>query len=218
MQPTERTRVKRSPKRAVYEKQTIYEILDEHFLCHVAVIDGNFPVVIPTLYGRKEDRLYIHGASSSRLLNLLQNGSEICLNVTLVDGFVMARSVFHHSMNYRSVILFGKANLVPDGDEKIKALKIITDHIVPGRWEEVRSPNSKELKATKILSVPIHEASAKIRTGPPADEPEDYLLDVWAGVLPVRIKAEKLTPDPELKKGTAITPSIERLLLKYNGN
>ncbi len=210
MQKTNRTKVKRIPVRGQYDIESIYSILDAHFLCHIGFIHEDYPVVIPTLYGRYGDRLYIHGATTSRLLKSLQEGIEISLSVTLVDGLVLARSAFHHSMNYRSVVLFGVAQLVTDPEEKFKALKAVSDQIIAGRWEEVRLPNEKELKATTVLSIPIHEASAKVRTGPPVDDKPDYDLDVWAGVVPLKMTADFPIPDPLLKEQIKVSKSIEK--------
>jgi len=198
---TERTQVRRLPKRAVYDKDQVYSILDEAFLCHVGfVVDGK-PYVIPTGYARSGDRLYIHGSAASRMLRTLDQGVEVCVTVTLVDGFVLARSAFHHSMNYRSVVVFGTARLVSDPDEKREALRCFTNHIVPGRWEELRDVTAQELKGTTVLAVPLEEVSAKVRTGGPVDDEEDYVAPVWAGVVPLRLESgapiadERLLPD-----------------------
>jgi nitroimidazol reductase NimA-like FMN-containing flavoprotein (pyridoxamine 5'-phosphate oxidase superfamily) len=212
MKPTERTKVKRVPKRETYDLEQINSILDAHFLCHIGFVHEGHPVVIPTLYGRKNDHLYIHGATSSRLLKTLQKDVEISVAITLVDGIVLARSAFHHSMNYRSVVLFGKAELVQGDQKKLDALKVISDQVIPGRWEEVRQPNAKELKATTVLSIPIQEASAKVRTGPPVDEKEDYDLDVWAGVLPINLEPGEPVPDPLLKADIPVSESIQSFL------
>ncbi|MBR9999503.1 MAG: pyridoxamine 5'-phosphate oxidase family protein [Cyclobacteriaceae bacterium] len=212
--PTEKIRVKRVPDRGSYDKETIYRILDASFLCHMAFIHDGYPVIIPTLYGRSEENLYIHGATSSRMIKKLSEGIDLSLSVTLVDGFVLARSAFHHSMNYRSVVLFGKGELVPD-EEKHESLRIISDHILPGRWKEVREPNKKELKATHVIRVPIRDASAKIRTGPPKDDAPDYDLDVWAGEIPLKLVASKPVADPELKNGIPASAILEELLKKY---
>lgn len=184
---TERTQVKRLPKRGAYDRETIYAILDEAFICHVGfVVDGQ-PYVIPTGYARVGDDLYIHGSSASRMLRNLATDVDVCITVTLIDGLVLARSAFHHSMNFRSVVILGKAEMVEDQDEKNKALEAFTEHIIPDRWPEIRWPNEIELKATTVLKLPIEEASAKIRTGPPIDDEEDYAINVWAGVLPLKI-------------------------------
>jgi nitroimidazol reductase NimA-like FMN-containing flavoprotein (pyridoxamine 5'-phosphate oxidase superfamily) len=185
IEQTERTRIRRLPKRGVYDRETIYSILDEALICHVGfAIDGK-PFVIPTGFARIDDTLIIHGSSASRMLRNIAEGVDVCVTVTLLDGLVLARSAFHHSMNYRSVVIFGKADLVEDGDAKLKALEAFTEHVVPGRWKDVRWPSDLELKATTVLSLPIDEASAKVRTGGPIDDDEDYEMDVWAGVLPL---------------------------------
>jgi nitroimidazol reductase NimA-like FMN-containing flavoprotein (pyridoxamine 5'-phosphate oxidase superfamily) len=185
---TARTTVKRLPKRGNYDRETINAILDEGFICHVGfAIDGQ-PYVIPTGYARVDDDLYIHGSSASRMLRNLTRGVSVCVTVTLVDGLVLARSAFHHSINYRSVVVLGTAELVSEPAEKDKALEAITEHIVPGRWADVRWPTELELKATTVLKLPINEASAKIRTGDPVDDEEDYAMNVWAGVLPLTVQ------------------------------
>jgi uncharacterized protein len=201
---TERTRVKRLPDRGHYDRETIKAILDEAFICHVGyVIDGQ-PYVIPTGFARIGDDLYIHGSSASRMLRTLSQGVEVCVTVTLIDGLVLARSAFHHSINYRSVVVLGKAELVEDPDEKNKALEAFTEHVMPGRWAEVRWPSELELKATSVLKLPIDEASAKIRTGDPKDDEEDYAMDVWAGVLPLSIEPGDPAPDTLLKDGIPV--------------
>jgi uncharacterized protein len=210
--PTKRTQVARLPKRGDYSEGTIYSILDEGFLCHVGfVVDGQ-PFVIPTGYGRSGETLYIHGSAASRMLRTLAAGVEVCVTVTLLDGLVLARSAFHHSMNYRSVVLFGTANLVEADEEKIEALRVISEQIVPGRWADVRWPTEQELKATKVLALPISEASAKVRTGPPLDDEEDYALNIWAGVLPFSVHTETPVPDPRLTTEAQPVPSY---LLDY---
>jgi nitroimidazol reductase NimA-like FMN-containing flavoprotein (pyridoxamine 5'-phosphate oxidase superfamily) len=195
---TARTTVRRLPKRGVYDRATVYSILDEGFLCHVGfVVDGQ-PYVIPTGFARSGDTLYIHGSAASRMLKTAADGVDICVTVTLVDGFVLARSAFHHSMNYRSVVVLGRARLVTDDQEKRVALHCFTNHMVPGRWEETRQPVTHELKATSVLALPIDEASAKVRTGPPIDDEEDYALPVWAGVVPVETHLGSPVPDSRL--------------------
>ena len=187
--PPDRIRVKRLPDRGRYDRGTIDAILDEGLVCHVGfVVDGQ-PLVMPTLYARNGDTVYLHGSSASRTLRELSAGVPVCVTVTLLDGLVLARSVFHHSMNYRSVMLFGTATPIPD-DEKRDALRTLTEQLAPGRWDEARQPTATELKATSILALPIDETSAKIRVGPPKDEPEDEDLPVWAGVVPVHLAAE----------------------------
>lgn len=204
--PTARTRVNRLPKRGDYSRETIYQILDASFVCHVGfVVDGQ-PYVIPTGYGRKDDVLYLHGSAASRMLKTLADGVDVCVTVTLLDGIVLARSAFHHSMNYRSVVILGRAMPVTDDEEKTSALRVISEQIVPGRWADVRKPTAQELKATAVLRLPVQEASAKIRTGPPLDDEEDYALDVWAGVLPLSMQVGKPTADARLKDGAKGVP------------
>ena len=207
--PTERTTVKRLPLRGNYERETINRILDEGFICHVGFVVDNRPVVIPTGYGRSGDQLYIHGSAASRMLKTLRASLDVCVTVTLVDGLVLARSAFHHSMNYRSVVIFGKARVVEDEDEKMKALHVFTDHVMVGRWEESREPTSKELRATMVLSLSLVEASAKIRTGPPVDDEEDYELPVWAGVLPLHLATGEAIPDSRLREGIALPQYVQ---------
>ena len=183
--PTPRTKVRRLSKRAVYDKALVHEILDEAFICHLGfTVDGQ-PYVIPTLYARSGDLLYIHGSGASRTLKTLAQGVDVCATVTLVDGYVLARSAFHHSMNYRSVIILGRARLVAEPVERLEALRIMTNHLVPQRWEELREPNELELKQTLVLALPLEEVSAKVRVGPPVDEEADYVSRVWAGVVPI---------------------------------
>ena len=193
--PTQRTRVVREPHRGVYDRETAYQILDEGFICHVGFeVDGQ-PFVIPTAYGRSGDDLYIHGSAASRMLRKLNQGIPVCVTVTLLDGLVLARSVFNHSMNYRSVVVLGKATAVEDAAEKAAALRVLSDHILPGRWEDSRQPNEKELKATLVLKLPIQEFSAKVRVGPPIDDEEDYSFSTWAGVVPLSMVAQPGIPD-----------------------
>lgn len=201
---TERTTVRRLPKRASYERETVYKILDEGFICHVGFIIDGRPFVIPTGYGRSGDQLYIHGSAASRMLRTLREGIDVCVTVTLVDALVLARSAFHHSMNYRSVVIFGRARVVEDEDEKMEALRAFTDHVMLRRWEEARLPNGNELRATLVLALPLAEASAKIRTGPPVDDKEDYGLPVWAGELPLRLATGAAVPDPRLPDGVEL--------------
>ena len=196
---TERIRVRRIPDRGAYDRETIYAILDEGFICHVGFVAEHGPVVIPTGYGRIGDTLYIHGSAASRMLRTLQHGVDVCVTVTLVDGLVLARSAFEHSMNYRSVVAFGKARLVEDNEEKMSALTAISENIVRGRWDVVRKPTAQEMKATSVLAVPLAEASAKIRTGPPKDDEEDYDLPVWAGVVPIKLEYKEPVTDELLK-------------------
>ncbi|HEY0405084.1 MAG TPA: pyridoxamine 5'-phosphate oxidase family protein [Pyrinomonadaceae bacterium] len=196
--PTAKTTLKRLPKRAEYERAAVNAILDEGFICHVGFVVEGQPFVIPTGYGRAGDQLYIHGSQASRMLRELRGGISVCVTVTLVDGLVLARAAFHHSMNYRSVIVFGQARVVEDPAEKMEALRLLTEHIVRGRWDDVRWPNESEMKATMVLALPLEEASAKVRTGPPLDDEEDYELSVWAGVVPLSLSAGQPVNDPRL--------------------
>jgi nitroimidazol reductase NimA-like FMN-containing flavoprotein (pyridoxamine 5'-phosphate oxidase superfamily) len=185
--PTERTRVVREAQRGAYDRETIYKTLDEAYVCHVGfAIDGQ-PFVIPTLFARAGDAIYFHGSAASRMLHNVSEGISVCVTVTLTDGFVLARSVFNHSMNYRSVVALGKAILVEAPEEKLEALRAFTEKIIPGRWNDARQPNEKELKATSILRLPLTEVSAKIRSGPVEDDAADYALPVWAGVIPLAL-------------------------------
>src|SRR5205085_11466574 len=199
--PTPRTTLKRLPRRGTYERELIYSILDEGLVCHVGFVQDNQPVVIPTAYGRAGAKLYIHGAKASRMMNVLRDGADVSVTVTLLDALVLARSAFHHSMNYRSVVIFGKVSEVLDREEKTEALRCFTEHIVKGRWADVRPPSKAELDGTTVLSLLLDEASAKVRTGPPLDDEEDYQLPVWAGVLQLRTKAGELVADPRLQDG-----------------
>jgi uncharacterized protein len=202
--PTERTQVKRLPKRAKYDAETVHQILDSTFVCHVGFsVDGQ-PYVIPTNYGRSGDVLYLHGSAASRMLRSLSEGIPVCVTVTHVDGIVLARSAFHHSVNYRSVVILGKARLVTDPTEKMEALRIFTDHVMQGRWDDVRQPTEQELKATTVLALPLEEVSAKVRTGGPNDDEPDYDLPIWAGVLPFATQLKPLIPDERRKKDVPI--------------
>ena len=183
--PTERTRVVREAHRGAYDRETIYKILDEGYVCHVGFAVDSQPFVIPTLFARVGDAIYFHGSAASRMLRSVSEGLSVCITVTLTDGFVLARSVFNHSMNYRSVVALGKATLVDAPQEKLEALRAFTEKIIPGRWNDARQPNEKELKATSILRLPLTEVSAKIRSGPVEDDASDYVLPVWAGVIPL---------------------------------
>jgi uncharacterized protein len=199
--PTARTRVVREPHRGVYDREAAYQILDEAFLCHVGfVVDGQ-PFVIPTSYGRKDADLFIHGSAASRMLRQMKDSVPLCVTVTLLDGLVLARSIFNHSMNYRSVVILGKATLVDDPSEKLAALQILSDHILPGRWAESRQPNEQELKATSVLRLPIEEFSAKVRVGPPIDDEEDMSFPTWAGVVPLEMMAGTPIDDAGLLPG-----------------
>jgi nitroimidazol reductase NimA-like FMN-containing flavoprotein (pyridoxamine 5'-phosphate oxidase superfamily) len=202
---TDRTLVKRLPQRASYERELVYEILDAGFICHVGFVIDAQPFIIPTAYGRAGDVLYLHGSRASRMLKTLGAGVEACVEVTHVDGLVLARSAFHHSINYRSVVVFGRAEVVEDASEKQKALRAFTEHLIRGRWDEVREPNERELAATLVLRLPLAEASAKVRTGPPIDDEEDLSLPVWAGVLPLHTIAGEPLSDPQLGEDVALS-------------
>ena len=197
-QPNARTRVTRLPKRAVYDQAQVHAILDEGFFCHVGFTVDEQPYVIPTGYVRAGEKLYIHGSAASRMLRSLDQGIKVCVTVTLVDGLVLARSAFHHSVNYRSVVVFGTAHLVLDREEKMDALLRFTNHVVPGRWDEVRQPTDQELKATSVLVLPMEDVSAKVRTGLPVDDEEDYAIPVWAGVVPLHLHAADPIPDDRI--------------------
>jgi nitroimidazol reductase NimA-like FMN-containing flavoprotein (pyridoxamine 5'-phosphate oxidase superfamily) len=206
--PSPRTRVVREPDRAVYDRETVYRILDEGFLCHAGfVVDGQ-PFVIPTSYGRKDASLYIHGSAASRMLRQFKEGVPVCITVTLLEGLVLARSIFNHSMNYRSVVILGKATLVDDPAEKLSALRILSEHILPGRWDDSRQPNEREFKATSVVHVPIEEFSAKVRQGPAIDDEEDYSFPTWAGVVPLEMVAGKPIDDARLLPGKEVPAYI----------
>ncbi|MGA9545412.1 MAG: pyridoxamine 5'-phosphate oxidase family protein [Candidatus Sulfotelmatobacter sp.] len=202
--PTPRTRVVREAHRAVYDRETAYRILDEGFLCHVGfVVDGQ-PFVIPTSYGRKDANLYVHGSAASRMLRQLKESVPVCITVTLLDGLVLARSIFNQSMNYRSVMVLGKATLVDDPAEKLEALHLLSEHILPGRWADTRQPNASELKQTSVLRLPIEEFSAKVRVGPAIDDEEDYSFPAWAGVIPLEMTAGAPINDSRLDPGCPV--------------
>jgi len=209
---TERTTLKRLPKRGVYDRQLVYGILDEGFICHVGFAVEGQSFVIPTGYARVDEQLFIHGSQVSRMLRTLSTGIDVCVTVTLVDGLVLARSAFHHSINYRSVLMFGRATIVAEREAKLAALFAFSEQVVPERWNDVREPTEQELKATTVLSLPLVEVSAKVRTGPPIDDEEDYALNVWAGVLPLRIAAGAPINDPRLHE--SIEPPL--YTLKYS--
>lgn len=212
---TNKTKAIRLPKRATYDKAQIHAILDEGFLCHVGFVADGQPYSTPTGYVRVGEQLYLHGSAAGRMLRHLGQEFPVCVTVTLVDGFVVARSVFHHSMNYRSVMILGKARLVTDREEKLRALRAFTNHIVPGRWEEARQPNEQELKATAVLVLPLEQVSAKVRTGPPLDEEEDYALPIWAGVVPARMEIGEPVPDARVLSGA---PSFDGKRLTHFGS
>ncbi|MGE0684306.1 MAG: pyridoxamine 5'-phosphate oxidase family protein [Candidatus Binatia bacterium] len=214
--PTPRTTLHRRPNRAAYDRATVEAILDEGLYCHAGfTVDGQ-PYVIPTIHARVKDRLYIHGSSASRMLRSLKEGAPMCITVTILDGLILARSAFHHSMNYRSVVVLGTAHEVAAPQEKYSALKAIVDHVAPHRWADVRWPTEQELKATSVLRLPLAEVSAKIRTGPPLDDEEDYQLPCWAGEIPLRLTPQIPVPDPRLLPGTDV-PSYVRTHLRPSG-
>ena len=204
----ERNRIRRLPKRGHYDKDTIYRILDEGLVCHVGLVEDGQPVVIPMNYARRDDAVILHGAPASRLLKYVQAGHPVCVTVTLLDGLVLARSAFHHSMNYRSAVVFGQGRLIETEQEKLAALEVLTEHIVPGRWQDARRPNRQELDATTVVSIAIESASAKVRTGPPLDDEDDYQLPVWAGVLPIQQQALTPVNDPRLRKDIPVPSSV----------
>lgn len=212
--PSSRTRLVREPDRAVYDRVAAYEILDEGFICHVGFVVEGQPFVIPTGYGRVGDRLYIHGSAASRMLKNLDQGIAVCVTVTLLDGLVLARSIFNHSMNYRSVVVLGTARAVQDPGEKLEALRLLSEHILPGRWAESRQPNEKEIKATLVMRLPITEFSAKVRRGPPIDDEEDYAFSTWAGVIPLEMVVGEPIDDPRLMAGQ-VAPEYAK---KYSRN
>jgi nitroimidazol reductase NimA-like FMN-containing flavoprotein (pyridoxamine 5'-phosphate oxidase superfamily) len=201
---TDRTTVRRLAARGAYDRETVEAILDEGLICHVGFTVEGKPVVIPTIHTRVGDQLYFHGSAASRMLRTLKHGVEACVTVTLLDGLVLARSAFHHSMNYRSAVVFGTAREVTDREEKIRVLEALVEHVCRGRSADVRAPNESELRQTLVLALPIAEASAKIRTGGPVDDEEDYALDTWAGVLPLQLVPQEPVPDTRLAAGVAV--------------
>ena len=217
MNLTKRTELRRIPARGSHDWETINKILDAGFLASVGFCVDGQPFVIPTLYGRDGNRLYLHGSAASRMLRELESGIQTCVTVTLVDGLVLARSAFDHSMNYRSVVAFGTARKISDPEQKIKSLRVISEHLMAGRWEDVRGPSEKELKATTVLEFSIEEASSKVRSGPPLDDESDYGLPVWAGVLPLEIKSRPPIPDDKLIKGVTLPDYVQRYDARLNG-
>ena len=209
---TERNQVVRVPNRGIYEREEIYHLIDSALICHIGFAQGDQPFVIPTLHARRGDELLLHGATTSRLIQHAQAGHNLCITITMVDGLVLARSVFHHSMNYRSVVLFGQGYLIEGNDEKMAALEAFTEKLLQGRWEDARQPNTVELKATSIIAMPIESASAKVRTGPPKDDEEDYALPVWAGVLPIAPQFQPLQADPQLAADTPVPGYLKRYI------
>lgn len=206
-----RSQVRRLPDRGRYDDASIHAILDAAFLCHLGFLTGEQPFVIPTLFARRGNKLYMHGSSASRTMRQMQTGIAACVTVTIIDGLVLARSAFHHSINYRSVVAFGTARLL-EGDEKKSALEWISENVIAGRWQEVRPPTELEYKATSVVEFTIEEASAKVRTGPPKDDEEDYAMPVWAGVVPMHLQAGTPIEDPRLAEGTPLPESVKKLL------
>jgi len=209
--PTDRSRLKRIPERGRYDRQTIYPILDEALICHVGFQVEGQPYVIPTNFARDGDTLVVHGAKASRMVKQIAAGEPVCVTVTLLDGIVFARSVFEHSMRYRSVVVFGRGVMLEDEAEKTEALRLITEHLCPGRWEDARQPNAKELAATSVARIVIEEASAKVQNGHPTDFPEDLALPYWAGVLPLKLQAQPPLNSPDLAAGIPTPDYIEKL-------
>ncbi len=205
---TARNKVKRLPERGHYDAATIYPIVDAALICHVGFVLEGQPFVIPTLHARQDDTILLHGAKGSRLLRYIQSGGEVCITITHVDGIVLARSVFHHSINYRSAVLFGKGSVIEDEQAKWQALEAFTERLIPGRWQDARPPNTLELKQTTVIAVQIESASAKLRTGPPGDEADDLDLPVWAGVLPLRQITGAPLADPQLSPGIELPDYI----------
>jgi nitroimidazol reductase NimA-like FMN-containing flavoprotein (pyridoxamine 5'-phosphate oxidase superfamily) len=215
--PTERTRVVREPHRGSFDREVIYKILDEGFVCHLGFTVEGQPYVIPTMFARVGEAIYFHGSAASRMLRGVSGGLAVCVTVTLIDGLVLARSVFNHSMNYRSVVALGKATLVSEADEKIAALRAFTEKILPGRWDDARQPSEKELKATSILRLPLSEVSAKMRTGDVQDDEEDYALPVWAGVLPIRLAASEPIRDARCDARLAVPTAVANFDKRLGG-
>jgi nitroimidazol reductase NimA-like FMN-containing flavoprotein (pyridoxamine 5'-phosphate oxidase superfamily) len=218
MNRSKRTELRRIPDRGSHDWTTINQILDAGFLAHVAFCVDTQPFVIPTLYGRDGERLYLHGSAASRMLRELETGIPACVTVTLVDGLVLARSAFDHSMNYRSIVAFGSARKVVDPEQKLKSLRVISEHLIAGRWADVRGPSEKELKATTVLEFSIEEASAKVRNGPPLDDESDYGLPVWAGVLPLELKSRPPIPDDQLGEGITLPDYVRRYDARLAGH
>lgn len=207
--PTARTRVVREPHRGIYDREAVYQILDEGLVCHVGFVADGQPFVIPMNYGRSGDNLYMHGSAASRMFRRLDEGVPVCITVTLLDGLVFARSIFNHSMNYRSVVVLGTAERVEDAKQKLEALRIISEHIAPGRWNDARLPNETELKATWVLRLPIQEFSGKAREGPPQDDEKDYSFPTWAGVLPLALETGEPINDPQLDPARAVPDYVK---------
>jgi len=213
-EPTPRTRLIREHERGVYDRAEVYKILDAGFICHVGFVQNGQPFVIPTGYGRNGDTLYIHGSAASRMLKEVNQGVPVCVTATLLDGLVLARSIFNHSMNYRSVVILGKASVIDDPAEKLEALRLLSEHIIPGRWQDSRFPNERELKATTILRLPIEEFSAKVRQGPVIDDAEDMSYRTWAGILPLPVVPGTPIPDEKLDAGIPVPGYVKNYVRK----
>lgn len=207
--PSARATVKRLAERGRYDEATVHQILDQAMICHVSFVTNDGPVVLPTIHARVGDILYLHGSPASRMLRSI-DGDPVCVSATIVDGIVAARSLFHHSLNYRSVVVFGTARVVDDPGERLTAFRAITEHMLPGRWDEARTPSAKEDKGTKLLAIEIDEASAKVRTGPPGDDEDDLTSEIWAGVIPLRVVAGPVDPSPDLIPGIDVPESVRR--------
>ena len=203
-------RVRRMPERGHYDADTIYPIIDAALICHLGFVEDGRPFVIPTMHARMGDALVLHGAKASRLLKHAAAGNDLCVTITILDGLVMARSVFHHAMNYRSAVLFGKGELIDDPADRMHAFEVLTEHIMPGRWADARLPNDQELSATTLVRMPINIASAKVRTGPPVDDDDDYVLDIWAGVVPIRQQMSTPLADPKRTHDVAVPGYVQR--------
>lgn len=209
--PSETSKVKRGAKRASYDQETVFKVLDDHFLCYVPYTHEEVPITIPTAFARSGETIYIHGAVGNRMLNSIAELPQTSITVTHLDGLVLARSAFHHSVNYRSAVVFGKPRIVTDENEKMKALELIIENMAKGRWEEIRIPSQKELKITQVLAIDITEASVKVRQSPPVDEEEDYNLELWAGVVPIKQFFESAVVDPDSKFDLPVPPSVINL-------
>ena len=213
---SDRTKVRRLPDRGAYDTETIHRILDDNFVCHVGFNADHGPVVIPTLFGRVGDVIYLHGSAGAHLLREMRDGTPVSVAVTSIDGIVAARSLFNHSINYRSVVVFGVATEVSDVQEKLHGMEVLTNHVLPGRWDEARQPNTTEFTQTMVLKLSLEEASAKVRTGPPHDDEEDLSLGVWAGVIPTAVFAGDPVNDPDLPDETPVSPSVRAALGRWS--
>ncbi|MGH9119166.1 MAG: pyridoxamine 5'-phosphate oxidase family protein [Acidimicrobiales bacterium] len=205
-----RTKIRRLPERGRYERSDAEAVLDACLICHLGFVVDDRPIVIPTIQARDGDVVYVHGSVASRVLRTMKGGADVCLTATIVDGLVLARSAFHHSINYRSVVVLGRATEVVERPRKLRALEVITNHVLDGRWDDVRRPTEKELRATSVLALPLQEASVKVRSGPPSDDDADYELPVWAGVLPLSMVAGAPMPDPRLAPGVDLPATVRR--------